>query len=135
MIAKARPDDSESRARMYAAKFEGLLPKIQQMAEWAFRRCPCEQREEAVAEVVAHAWIAFRGLLDRGLEDRIFATPLGRYANVSSSRRRPLRWIPSGVVAFIAGAFALPSPLGAQLHQRSTQPEFRIRNGRDKKMG
>ena len=61
-------------------RFLELLPKIQQMAKWAFRRCPREAREEAVAEVIAHAWIGFQSLMDRGLEDRIFATPLAKFA-------------------------------------------------------
>jgi hypothetical protein len=61
-------------------KFLELLPKIREMAAWAFRRCPREAREEAVAEVMAHAWKAFLGLMDRGLERRIFATPLAKFA-------------------------------------------------------
>jgi uncharacterized protein (DUF924 family) len=61
-------------------RFLELLPQIQQMARWAFRRCPREEREEAVAEVIAHAWVGFQSLMDRGLEDRIFATPLAKFA-------------------------------------------------------
>ncbi len=77
VAAKFTPD---RHARTDAAKFETLLPRIQQHAKRAFRRCPCEEREEAVAEVVAHAWIAFSRLMDRGLEHVIYATPLARYA-------------------------------------------------------
>ena len=77
VAAKSAPD---SQARTYAAKFETLLPRIRQHAKRAFRRCPGEEREEAVAEVVAHAWIAFLRLMDRGLEHVVYATPLARYA-------------------------------------------------------
>ncbi len=77
VATKSIPD---RRARTYAAKFETLLPRIQHHAKRAFRRCPCDEREEAVAEVVAHAWIAFLRLMDRGLEHVIYATPLARYA-------------------------------------------------------
>ncbi len=69
-----------NRIKTREERFLALLSKIQQMAKWAFRRCPCEQREEAVAEVIAHAWIDFQSLMDRGLEDRIFATPLAKFA-------------------------------------------------------
>lgn len=80
MIAKASPDGPGSRGGMYAGKFETLLPQIRKVAKHAFRRCPREEREEAMAEVAAHAWIAFLGLMNRGLEHRIFATPLAKYA-------------------------------------------------------
>jgi hypothetical protein len=61
-------------------RFLELLPKIEHLAKWAFRGCPREEREEAVAEVVAHAWIGFLGLMDRGLEHKVYATPLAKFA-------------------------------------------------------
>jgi hypothetical protein len=61
-------------------RFLELLPQIQQMARWAFRRCPREEREEAMAEVIAHAWIGFQSLMDRGLEHLVCATPLAKFA-------------------------------------------------------
>ncbi len=61
-------------------RFLELLPQIRKVAEHAFGRCPREAREEAVAEAVAHAWIGFQSLMDRGLEDRIFPTPLAKFA-------------------------------------------------------
>ncbi len=61
-------------------RFLELLPQIRRVAKHAFRRCPSDEREEAMAEVIAHAWIGFQSLMDRGLEHRIFASPLAKFA-------------------------------------------------------
>jgi len=80
MIAAACPQDPDPRARRYAAKFLVLLPLIQQLARRAFRRCPVEERQELIAEVIANCWAAFVRLMDRDREERVFATPLARFA-------------------------------------------------------
>jgi hypothetical protein len=80
MIAAACPQEPDPRTRRYAAKFLILLPLIQQLARRAFRRHSFEERQELMAEVVANCWAAFVRLMDRGREERVFATPLARYA-------------------------------------------------------
>jgi hypothetical protein len=80
MIAAACPQEPDPRARRYAAKFLVLLPLIQQLARRAFRRHSFEERQELMAEVVANCWAAFVRLMDRDREERIFATPLARFA-------------------------------------------------------
>jgi hypothetical protein len=80
MIAAACPQDPDPRARRYAAKFLALLPLIQQLARRAFRRCAIEERQELIAEVVANCWAAFVRLMDGDREERVFATPLARFA-------------------------------------------------------
>ena len=80
MIAAACPQDPDPRARRYAAKFLALLPLIQRLARRAFRRHAVEEREELIAEVVANCWAAFVRLMDRDREERVFATPLARFA-------------------------------------------------------
>ena len=88
MIAHAKPQASSSAHHLHA-KFLELLPSIQRYARLAFRREPTELRQELIAEVCANCWVAFIGLMDRGLEDVIYAQPLARYAikQVRSGRK------------------------------------------------
>ena len=62
------------------AGFLRLLPAIQLHARVVFRRLKKEAREEAVAEVVANALVAYVRLVERGRQDVAFATPLASYA-------------------------------------------------------
>ena len=48
------------------AQFEAALPAITSAARYAFRRRRPQDRDEAVAEARACAWMAWRGLVDRG---------------------------------------------------------------------
>src|SRR5436190_1302217 len=64
----------------WPARFLLLLPLIPRIARHAFRRLSREQREDAVQEVIASAYVAFARLVERGKEDVAFATPLARYA-------------------------------------------------------
>ena len=72
-----------------AVKFLSLLPAIHEQARFAFRSHEPEHRQELIAEVIANAFVAFIGLLDRGLEQIIYATPLAQYAikQVKTGRR------------------------------------------------
>ena len=79
MIAVAGQNTNSS-AKHWQAKFVELLPAIRSQARYAFRAEPPEQREELIAEVVANCWVAFVRLMQRGLEDVIYATPLAQYA-------------------------------------------------------
>jgi hypothetical protein len=63
-----------------AATFLSLLPQIQEQARFAFRHEEFDQRQELIAEVVANCWVAFVRLVERGLMDMVYATPLAQYA-------------------------------------------------------
>lgn len=79
MIAHAnRMRQSVASAR--AATFLSLLPQIQEQARFAFRHEEFDQRQELIAEVVANCWVAFVRLVERGLMDVVYATPLAQYA-------------------------------------------------------
>ena len=76
MIAHAK----KLRAQTLQDKFLDMLPAIRKQARLAFRGEPPELREELVAEVIANCFVAFVRLMDRGLDDVIYPTPLTRYA-------------------------------------------------------
>ncbi len=61
-------------------KFLSLLPAIRRYIRYACRNVPCSLQEDAIAEAVAAAFVAYRRLVDRGLASRAFATPLARFA-------------------------------------------------------
>jgi hypothetical protein len=85
MIAHAR----NVRARTLQARFVELLPHIRKQAQVAFRNVKPERREELIAEVLANCFVAFVRLMNRGLHDAIYPTPLARYAirQVRSGRK------------------------------------------------
>ncbi len=56
-----------------------MLPAITYYARLAFRGLDQESVDEAVAEVVANAWVAFARLAELGKTDLAFATVLARY--------------------------------------------------------
>ena len=60
--------------------FLRLLTPISRYASRAFRFLNPEARDEAVQEVVAKSFAAYRRLLDRGREHAIAAAPLARFA-------------------------------------------------------
>lgn len=70
-------------------RFLALLPQIRNHAHIAFRHERPEGREELIAEVLANAFVAFTRLMERGLENVIYATPLAKYAirQVRSGRK------------------------------------------------
>ncbi|HEX3659667.1 MAG TPA: hypothetical protein VHV55_28020 [Pirellulales bacterium] len=73
-IAKRR-----SRATTHA-RFEAMLPAIRAYARRSFRSTNPELREELIAEVVANAFCAYQGLVERGKEQVAHPTPLAMYA-------------------------------------------------------
>jgi hypothetical protein len=89
MIANVKPQRSNPSADYLHAKFVELLPLIQKQASIAFCSERDERREELIAEVLADCWVAFVSLMERGLEDVVYATPLAQYAikHVRSGRR------------------------------------------------
>ena len=60
--------------------FVRLLPSIRRHARNAFYTLDPEAREEAIAEVVANSFAAYRSLLDRGRAHVIGAAALARFA-------------------------------------------------------
>ena len=58
--------------------FEQLLPAIEKQARVAFRAQPASEREELVAETIANCFVAYKRLIERGLTDVIYSTPLAR---------------------------------------------------------
>jgi len=79
MIANAKRM-RHAAASVCAAEFLSLLPQIGEQARFAFRDESPEQREELIAEVVANCWAAFVRLVERGLIDLVYATPLAQFA-------------------------------------------------------
>ena len=67
-------------ASAHAAAFLSILPQIQEQARFAFRNAEPERRQELIAEVIANCWAAFVRLVERGLIDVVYPTPLASYA-------------------------------------------------------
>jgi hypothetical protein len=76
MIASAH----KLRAQALQDRFLELLPQIRTQARLAFRDEEPERRQELTTEVIANCWIAFTRLIERGLDDVIYPTPLAQYA-------------------------------------------------------
>jgi hypothetical protein len=74
MIASARSIPTREE------RFLEMLPQIREQARHAFRNEQPERREDLLAEVIANCWVAFARLMDRGLDDVIYPTPLVQYA-------------------------------------------------------
>ena len=70
----------QSAASAHAAMFLSLVPQIQEQARFAFRHEERERRQELIAEVIANCWVAFVRLVERGLVDVVYPTPLAQYA-------------------------------------------------------
>jgi len=67
--------------RAAADDFLDLLPRVRQHAAVVFRALPAAEREEAIAEAVAAAFVAFRRLRARGLDPaRDFPSQMAVYA-------------------------------------------------------
>src|SRR6516165_11791691 len=47
-----------------SALFESMLPKLRELATFAFRRCRPQQRNELIAAVVAKAYVALLRLVE-----------------------------------------------------------------------
>ena len=86
MIALAEKSRRKKQSKPPAPTFEELLPSITKQASVAFRDSPPCEREEQVAETIANCFVAYVRLLERGLGNVIFASPLRasvRYASAS----------------------------------------------------
>lgn len=77
----ARPKQIRRRtASACCAKFLVLLPAIREQARFAFRTEKPELQQELIAEVIANCWVAFVRLVERGLLEVVYPTPLAQYA-------------------------------------------------------
>lgn len=79
MIAIAKKAGSQL-PRSWKRRFEALVPVIQCKARFAFRNLPPSEREEAICEVVANTFCAFRRLAELGKIEVAFAGALARFA-------------------------------------------------------
>ena len=61
-------------------QFLEFVPAIENYARRAFRKLRPQEREEAICEVMAHAFCAFRRLVELGKQNVAYATPLARFA-------------------------------------------------------
>ncbi len=80
MIALTNDNHSCASAQQLRNRFLELLPAILAQAHFAFRGHAAQWREELVAETVAACFVAYVRLVERGLDDCIYATPLAQYA-------------------------------------------------------
>lgn len=79
MIAPKAQDLSHDK-RAAEEYFLSMLPRIRKQAHLAFRYIACEDREEFTAEVVARAYCGFVRLVERGMSEVAYPTPLAQYA-------------------------------------------------------
>lgn len=80
MIAIVQTSLHRSAAAGCRERFLQLSSQVRKQARFAFRQFSFEHRQELIAEVVANAFVAFLRLVDRGLDDIIYPTPLAQYA-------------------------------------------------------
>ena len=60
--------------------FLSMIREIERYARFAFRDLESSAREDAVCEVVANAFCAFRRLVELGKQNLAYSTPLAHYA-------------------------------------------------------
>jgi hypothetical protein len=82
MVATSVPTTSASKPRSYHPDdFLPLLTVVQRHASVVFRTLPEVEREEAIAEAVAAAYVAYRRLRDRGIDPaREFPSMMATFA-------------------------------------------------------
>ena len=71
---------ASARVRTYEDRFLEMLPQIQDQAHFAFRDKPASRRKDLIAEAIANGWVACVRLVERGLIDVIYPTPLVQFA-------------------------------------------------------
>jgi hypothetical protein len=70
----------ENNADALQHRFMDMLPTIYDQVRFAFRHELPERRNELIAEAIANCWVAFVKLVERDLQDVIYATPLAQFA-------------------------------------------------------
>ena len=76
MIALPKKQDAEELQH----RFMDMLPTIYDQLRFAFRHELPERRQEMIAEAIANCWVSFVKLVQRDLQDVIYATPLAQFA-------------------------------------------------------
>ena len=76
MIALPKKQDSEE----LQYRFMEMMPTIYDQVRFAFRHELPERRNEMTAEAIANCWVSFVKLVERDLQDVIYATPLAQFA-------------------------------------------------------
>ena len=61
-------------------RFMDMMPTIYDQVRFAFRHELPERRNEMTAEAIANCWVSFVKLVERDLQDVIYATPLAQFA-------------------------------------------------------
>jgi hypothetical protein len=88
MIAIARPVHEKNSIPAWCEGFLTMLPAIRRKAAWMFRSLSPDAREEAVAECIATALVAYVALVERGKADLAYPTVLAQYAAAQVRRGR-----------------------------------------------
>ncbi len=70
----------EQNADALQHRFMDMLPTIYDQVRFAFRHELPERRQEMIAEAIANCWVSFVKLVERDLQDVIYATPLAQFA-------------------------------------------------------
>ena len=70
----------EQNADALQHKFMDMMPTIYDQVRFAFRHELPERRQEMIAEAIANCWVSFVKLVERGLQDVVYATPLAQFA-------------------------------------------------------
>ncbi len=70
----------EQNADALQHRFMDMLPTIYDQLRFAFRHELPERRQEMIAEAIANCWVSFVKLVQRDLQDVIYATPLAQFA-------------------------------------------------------
>jgi hypothetical protein len=78
MIARAKNCHTK-KAPSWHDGFLAMLPAIRHQAKFALRSLPAQTREEAFAEVLAHAVVAYERLHQQGRAELAYPTPLVRF--------------------------------------------------------
>ena len=80
MIAPAKAFRSRRSSLAWHRDFLRMMPKILEIARWAFRKLDAERRQEAIAETLASAFEMYHRLVELGREHLAYPSPLALYA-------------------------------------------------------
>lgn len=80
MITSQNQRQQKLRATDWQQRFLELLPEIRRHASFAFRTLRAEAREDAVAEAIANAFVAFKRLVDKNRSEKAHPSVLARFA-------------------------------------------------------
>jgi len=105
MIAHAQPFRCQGKKAFWQDRFLAMVPIIERQVRFAFRKLDADSGEEAVAEAVASALVAYARLVESGKEDLAYPTVLARYAvaQIRAGRRVGSGQKKNDVLAGIAG--------------------------------